>query len=77
MIVKNYYKTRADGVKLYRYRSDERRQIEQSGTGYLYDEAIDPECSTYTYAEAADGEEIPAEEALKIITGGGGSDDQG
>lgn len=77
MIVKDYYKTRADGVKLYRYRSDEGRQIEQSGTGYLYDEAIDPEGSTYTYAEAADSEEIPAEEALKIITGGDGNDDQG
>lgn len=77
MIVKDYYKTRADGVKLYRYHSNGGRQIEQSGTGYLYDEAIDPESSTYTYAEAADGEEIPAEEALKIITGGDGNDDQG
>ena len=27
-------------------------------------------------AEAVGNEEIPAEEALKIITGGGGSDDQ-
>lgn len=76
MIVKDYYKTRTDGVKLYRYRSDEGRQIEQSGTGYLYDEAIDPEGSTYTYAEAADSDEIPAEEALKIITGGDGDDEK-
>lgn len=76
MIVKDYYKTRADGVKLYRYRSDKGRQIEQSGTGYLYDEAIDPESSTYTYAETGDGEEIPAEEALKIITGGDGDDEE-
>lgn len=76
MIVKDYYKTRADGVKLYRYRSDEGRQIEQSETGYLYDEAIDPEGSAYTYAETADGEEIPAEEALKIITGGDGNDEE-
>lgn len=76
MIVKDYYKIRADGVKLYRYRSDEGRQIEQSGTGYLYDEAIDPEGSTYTYTEAADGEDIPAEEALKIITGGDGDDEE-
>lgn len=28
-------------------------------------------------AEAVSNDEIPAEEALKIITGGGGSDDQG
>ena len=28
-------------------------------------------------AEAVGNEEIPAEEALKIITGGGGGDDQG
>lgn len=28
-------------------------------------------------AEAVGNDEIPAEEALKIITGGGGSDDQG
>lgn len=76
MIIKNLYKVRGDGVKLYRYHSDRGRQIEQSGTGYLYDEAIDPECSTYTYAEAADGEEIPAEEALKIITGGDGDDEE-
>ncbi len=76
MIVKDYYKTRADGVKLYRYHSDRGRQIEQSGTGYLYDEAIDPESSTYTYAETGDGEEIPAEEALKIITGGDGDDEE-
>lgn len=76
MIVKDYYKTRADGVKLYRYRSNKGRQIEQSGTGYLYDEAIDPENSTYTYTEAADSEEIPAEEALKIITGGDGDDEK-
>lgn len=27
-------------------------------------------------AEAADGEEIPAEEALKIITGGDGDDEE-
>lgn len=77
MIVKDYYKTRADGVKLYRYRSDKGWQIEQSGTGYLYDEAIDPENSTYTYTEATDSWEISAEEALKIITEGGGGDDQG
>ena len=76
MIVKDYYKTRADGVKLYRYHSERGRQIEQSGTGYLYDEAIDPESSTYTYAETGDGEEIPAEEALKIITGGDGDDEE-
>lgn len=77
MIVKDYYKTRTDGVKLYRYRSDKGLQIEQSGTGYLYDEAIDPENSTYTYTEAADSGEISAEEALEIITGGGDDDDQG
>lgn len=28
-------------------------------------------------AEAVGNDEIPAEEALKIITGGGGNDDQG
>ncbi len=28
-------------------------------------------------AEAVSNDEIPAEEALKIITGGGGDDDQG
>ena len=71
MIVKDYYKTRADGVKLYRYHSDRGRQIEQSGTAYLYDEAIDPESSTYTYTEG-DDIELTAEEALEIITGGNG-----
>lgn len=77
MIIKNLYKVRVDGVELYRYRSDCGKQLQQDTTGYLYDEAIDPENSSHTYMEVDSGNEIPAEEALKIITGGGGNDDQG
>lgn len=76
MVIKEYYKTRADGVRLYRYYSDNGKTLVQSQTEIEYSEAIDPENSTYTYTEGNDIE-LTAEEALKIITGGGGGDDQG
>lgn len=75
MVIKEYYKTRADGVSLYRYYSDNGKVLVQSQTGTEYAEAIDPENSTYTYTEG-DDIELTALEALKIITGGGGNDDQ-
>ena len=73
MIVKEEYKIRSDGVKLFRTYSDENRKIVQSETGIVYAEAIDTENAPYTYSESAEyieAEEMTAEEALSIILGG-------
>lgn len=52
MIVREEYKTRADGVKLFRNYSDEGRKLIQNETGIVYDEAIDVENAPYTYTES-------------------------
>jgi hypothetical protein len=73
MIIKEEYKTRADGVKLIRTYSDEGKYIIQNETGIVYAEAIDVENAPYTYSEGTDDiydEELTAEEALAIILGG-------
>ena len=51
MIVRKFYKSRADGVKLYRTYSDVGVTIRQNETGAEYDEAIDVENAPYTYTE--------------------------
>lgn len=51
MIVREFYRTRADGVNLYRTYSDEEFKIRQIETDTIYDEAIDVETSNYTYEE--------------------------
>lgn len=51
MIVKEFYKTRKDGVNLYRTYSNEGFNILQVETGNIYDEAIDVETANYTYIE--------------------------
>lgn len=51
MIVKKFFKTRKDGVNLYRTYSDENYKIRQIETGVVYDEAIDVEEAGYTYEE--------------------------
>ena len=73
MVIREEYKTRADGVKLVRTYSDEGRQLLQNETGNIYTEAIDVENAPYTYTETGDpaeGTELTAEEALAIILGG-------
>ena len=72
MIVKEEYKTRADGVKLFRIYSDAGKRIVQNETGIVYDEAIDVENAPYTYSESKEDIELTAEEALNIILGGEG-----
>ena len=69
-IVTELFKTRNDGVKLYRTYSDEGRQLLQVETGIVYDEAIDVEGAPYTYEETGEAKELTAEEALAIILGG-------
>lgn len=70
MIVKEFYRTRNDGVNLYRTYSDEGRVIIQNETGITYNEAIDVENAPYTYTESDEETELTAEEALELILGG-------
>jgi hypothetical protein len=51
MIVKEFYRTRNDGVNLYRTYSNEGYIILQNETGIEYNEAIDVENARYTYSE--------------------------
>lgn len=51
MIVKEFYRTRKDGVNLYRTYSDKDVYIIQNETGIEYTEAIDVENAPYTYSE--------------------------
>lgn len=60
--------TRTDG--LIRTYSDTGRRIRKVGTDEIYDEAVDLSTSGYTYEETNESNEILAEEALSIITGG-------
>lgn len=51
MIVREYYRTRQDGIKLFRTYSDNGYCILQKETAKVYDEAIDIESASYTYEE--------------------------
>ena len=52
MIVREFYRSRKDGVNLYRTYSDEGFYIIQNETGIEYSEAIDVEGAPYTYSES-------------------------
>ena len=51
MIIKEFYKTRHDGIDLYLCKSDEGYYIRQMPTNILYNCAIDVENAPYTYEE--------------------------
>ena len=51
MIIREHYKTRTDGVELYKTYSDAGYLIRQAETGAEYDEAIDVAGTSYTYTE--------------------------
>lgn len=51
MIVREFYRTREDGVNLYRTYSDIGMYILQNETNIEYSEAIDIENAPYTYSE--------------------------
>ena len=74
MIQKEFYKTRKDGVNLYRTYSDSGMDLKQVETGIVYGgEVVDVESAAYTYEEVEpeeDAEDIPADEALNILLGG-------
>lgn len=50
-IVREFYKTRNDGVNLVRTRSDAGVYIQKEGTDEVYAEAIDVENADYNYEE--------------------------
>lgn len=64
MIVREYYKTRKDGVNLYRNYSDEQFMIHKIGTEEYYSEAIDVEDTLYEYEETT--EKIEVEELEEV-----------
>ena len=51
MVLKEYYTTRSDGVKLYRSYSDKGLKLRKVGTDEIYDDAIDVESAEYVYEE--------------------------
>lgn len=57
-IVKEFYKTRDDGVNLYRTYSDENYKIKKVGTDEVYDEAVDVENGFYEYVETTEKIEV-------------------
>ena len=79
MIAREYYKTRKDGVSLYRTYSDEQFMLHKIGTEEYYSEAIDVENAPFEYEETTEKievEEIEQTEieekakAYDILTGG-------
>ena len=70
MIKKEFYKTRKDGINLYRTYSDEGYRIKQIETSNVYDEAIDVEDTPYTYEEtdmSIEEENATEEDYLKAL----------
>lgn len=51
MLVKEFYRTRDDGVNLYRTYSDVNLFIRKLGTDEIYSEAVDVENSGFEYEE--------------------------
>lgn len=70
MIKREFYKTRKDGVNLYKTYSDEGYRIKQIETSNVYDEAIDVEDTPYTYEETdmlIEEENATEEDYLKAL----------
>lgn len=59
MVIKEFFKTREDGVNLYRRYSDKGVMLRQVETGILYSEPIDIEDAPFHYEES--DELIPKE----------------
>lgn len=53
-IIKEFYRTRNDGVNLYRTYSDSNYMIKKVGTEEIYEEAIDVENASYEYEETTE-----------------------
>lgn len=73
-IIREFYKTREDGINLYRTYSDLFYKIKKIGTEEIYDEAIDIEDSNFQYEETEElleeiNETILKAQAYEIIIG--------
>lgn len=51
MVVREFYKTRKDGVNLYETYSTENLYIQKVGTEEIYDRVVDVEDAPYEYLE--------------------------
>lgn len=67
MVKCEFFKTREDGVDLYRTYSDRGLKIQKVGTAEIYDEAIDVDGAGYEYVETdvPIGEVIDSDEATE------------
>lgn len=80
MIKTEYFKTRKDGVELYRNYSTDNFHIIQNETGVEYIEAIDIENSPYTYSESDkpinNAEEATEQDYINALAELGVTDDE-
>ena len=72
MIQTEFFKTREDGVDLYRTYSDADVMIHKDGTEEIYSEAIDVENSGFAYTETkipvvAEPNELTVEDTLSML----------
>ena len=65
MVKTEYFRTRSDGVNLFRTYSDEGFTLIQNETGIEYSEAVDVENAPYTYTETDKPIEGDTEEATE------------
>lgn len=63
-IVREFYKTRNDGINLYKTYSNEGYKIHKLNTNEIYDEAIDVENAPFEYEETT--EKIEKEEMSEV-----------
>lgn len=61
MVIKEFYRVREDGVKLYKSYSNEGYFIQKVGTDEIYAEAIDVESAPYEYIETEEKIEVEEE----------------
>lgn len=66
-IVKEFYKTRNDGINLYKTYSNEGYKIHKLNTNEIYDEAIDVENAPFEYEETTEKIEEISEVEQKAL----------
>ena len=66
MVKTEYFKTRTDGVKLFRTYSDNNKKLIRND-GVVYDEAVDVEGIGYTYTESDEYIEVIETEDIEQV----------
>lgn len=76
MIITEFFREREDGVNLYRTYSDRGLRIMNEQTHEVFDEAVNVEGFTHTYAETDQPieDDITDTEALNILLGRGANE---